>query len=232
MNIRWERSIPYHNFMHDFKMKTANTLIKVAIIEDNPTLRNSLKEVLDDSERLQVVSMLDSCHLIIPEYKKNSPDVALVDIGLKNNESGIDCVRIIHHYFPEIRIMMYTVFADDQKIFDSICAGASGYLLKHTPPEEIIQSLIMLHEGGAPITPSIANRILEIFRKKNQPALTNWGLTAREKEILERLADGETYQHIANQLYISISTVRTHIMHIYEKLQVNSKIEAIRKLKP
>lgn len=206
-------------------------LIRVAIIEDNAALRDSLREVLQESGKIEVVSMLDSCHLIVPEYRIANPDVALVDIGLKGEESGIDCVHIIHNYFPEVRIMMYTVFADDQKIFDSICAGASGYILKNTPPEEIVQSLIMLYEGGAPMTPFIANRTLEIFRNKLQPTAHEWGLTGREKEILECLSNGETYQQIASKLFISISTVRTHIMHIYEKLQVNSKIEAIRKMR-
>ncbi|MBT8378526.1 MAG: response regulator transcription factor [Ignavibacteria bacterium] len=205
--------------------------IKVAIIEDNVTLRSSLQDIFDDSGYMKVVSSLESCYQIVPEYKQTLPDVALVDIGLKNNESGIDCVHIIRQYFPEIRIMMFTVFEDDDKIFDSICAGASGYLLKKTPPEEIIRSLIALFEGGAPMTPSIANRTLELFRDKIHPPQTEWGLTSREKEILKLLAEGYTYQNIASKLFISISTVRTHIMHIYEKLQVNSKIEAIRKLK-
>lgn len=205
-------------------------VIKVAIIEDNMTLRQSLKEVLNASGQMRVVSTLDSCHQIVPEYKHVLPEVALVDIGLGNNESGIDCVHIIYHYFPHIRIMMYTVFEDDDKIFDSICAGASGYLLKKTSPEEIVRALITLYEGGAPMTPSIANRTLELFRNKIHPTHAEWGLTARENEILECLADGYTYQKIASKLFISISTVRTHIMNIYEKLQVNSKIEAIRKL--
>jgi DNA-binding NarL/FixJ family response regulator len=206
------------------------SIIKVALIEDNVTLRQSLQEIFDASGQVKVISSLDSCHQIVPQYKNTQPDVALVDIGLKNNESGIDCVHIIHNYFPGIRIMMFTVFEDDDKIFDSICAGASGYLLKKTPPEEIIRALITLYEGGAPMTPSIANRTLELFRDKIHPPQAEWGLTAREKEILDYLAEGYTYQNIASKLYISISTVRTHIMNIYEKLQVNSKIEAIRKL--
>jgi len=211
-------------------MEPNSSIIKVAVIEDNTTLRQSLKEIFDASEQIKVVSSLDSCHQIVPEYKRVRPDVALVDIGLKNNESGIDCVHIIHHYFQEIRIMMFTVFEDDDKIFDSICAGASGYLLKKTPPEEIIRFLITLYEGGAPMTPSIANRTLELFRDKIHPPQNEWGLTPRENEILSYLAEGFTYQKIASKLFISISTVRTHIMNIYEKLQVNSKIEAIRKL--
>lgn len=205
-------------------------VIKVAIIEDNLILRQSLKEIFSASGQISVVSILDSCHQIVSEYKHALPEVALVDIGLRENESGIDCVHIIHNYFPHIRIMMYTVFEDDDKIFDSICAGASGYLLKKTPPEEIIRALITLYEGGAPMTPSIANRTLELFRDKIRPTHSEWGLTARENEILEYLSKGYTYKKIASKLFISISTVRTHIMNIYEKLQVNSKIEAIRKL--
>lgn len=211
-------------------MDNDSYIIKVAIIEDNITLRQSLQEIFDASGQMKVISSLDSCHQIVPEYKHTQPDVALVDIGLRNNESGIDCVHIIHHYFPDTRIMMFTVFEDDDKIFDSVCAGAAGYLLKKTPPEEIIRALITLYEGGAPMTPSIANRTLELFRDKIHPPQTEWGLTAREKEILGYLAEGHTYQNIASKLYISISTVRTHIMNIYDKLQVNSKIEAIRKL--
>lgn len=207
-----------------------SSVIKVAVIEDNPTFRKSVEEILNASNQMKVVSSLDSCRQIVPEYKLARPDVALVDIGLRNNESGIECVGIIHNYFPDIRIMMFTVFEDDDKIFDSICAGASGYMLKKTPPEEIIRALIALYEGGAPMTPSIANRTLELFRDKLHPSRIEWGLTPREKEILECLAEGNTYQKIASKLFISISTVRTHIMSIYEKLQVNSKIEAIRKL--
>lgn len=207
-----------------------SSIIQVAIIEDNVTFRRSVEEILNVSSQMKVVSSLDSCNQIVAEYKLVRPDVALVDIGLRNNESGIECARVIHNYFPDIRIMMFTVFEDDDKIFDSICAGASGYLLKKTPPEEIIRALITLYEGGAPITPSIANRTLELFRDKLRPSKTEWGLTAREKEILQYLSEGNTYQMIASKLFISISTVRTHIMSIYEKLQVNSKIEAIRKM--
>ncbi|MGO9482600.1 MAG: LuxR C-terminal-related transcriptional regulator [Candidatus Kryptoniota bacterium] len=211
-------------------MNFDSSIIRVALIEDNATFRSSVEEILNESSQLKVVSALDSCNQIVPEYKVARPDVALVDIGLRNNESGIECARVIHNYFPDTRIMMFTVFEDDDKIFDSICAGASGYLLKKTPPEEIIRALITLYEGGAPITPSIANRTLELFRDKIHPSQTEWGLTPREKEILEYLAEGNTYQRIASKLFISISTVRTHIMSIYEKLQVNSKTEAIRKM--
>lgn len=211
-------------------MDSNSSIIKVAIIEDNATLRNSLKEIFDSSGQVKVVSSLESCHQIVSEYKRTQPDVALIDIGLRNNESGIDCVHIIHNYFQEIRMMMFTVFEDDDKIFDSVCAGAAGYLLKKTPPEDIIRALITLYEGGAPMTPSIANRTLELFRDKIHPPQKEWGLTPREKEILTYLEEGYTYKKIASKLFISISTVGTHIMHIYKKLQVNSKIEAIRKL--
>jgi len=211
-------------------MDISTPIIKVAIIEDNAEFLQSLREIFDVFEQIKLVSSLESCRKIVPEYKQIKPDVALVDISLKNNESGIDCVSIIHNYFPEIRIMMYTVFEDDDKIFDSICAGASGYLLKKTAPDEIVNALIRLYEGGAPMTPSIANRTLELFRNKLHPTISDWGLTPREKEILSCLAEGCTYKKIASKLFISISTVRTHIMNIYEKLQVNSKIEAIRKL--
>ena len=125
---------------------------------------------------------------------------------------------------------MFTVFEDDDKIFESICAGASGYLLKKTAPDEIIKAIMTLHDGGAPMTPIIAFRTLQLFREKINPPPIEYGLTAREKEILQLLSEGMNYQRIADKLYISISTIRTHICHIYEKLHVHSKVNAIKKM--
>ena len=126
---------------------------------------------------------------------------------------------------------MFTVFEDDDKIFDSICAGASGYLLKRSTPDEIIKAIIELQEGGAPMSPSIAKRTLHLFRERLRPEVPDFGLTLREREVLEFLSDGLSYQKIADKLMISLSTIRTHISNIYEKLHVNSKVEAIRKIK-
>jgi DNA-binding NarL/FixJ family response regulator len=205
--------------------------IKVAIVEDNIQLRNMLENIFNESGKLKVVSMLNDCSQLVAEFREKQPQVVLMDIELKNNDSGIEAVKILRNYFPDVRVLMYTVFEDDDKIFESVCAGASGYLLKKTPPDEVITALIVLSEGGAPMSPGIANRTLELFREKINPSSAEYGLSNREKEILQFLSEGFSYQKIADKLFLSISTIRTHIMNIYEKLQVNSKVEAIHKIK-
>ncbi|HVB03747.1 MAG TPA: response regulator transcription factor [Chitinophagaceae bacterium] len=207
------------------------TKIKVALVEDNILLRTEMGKLLNDSAELRVVASLPDYSQLVPIFKEVEPDLVLMDIGLGGNVSGIDGVKIITNYFPEIRIMMFTVFEDEDKIFESICAGASGYLLKKTPPTEIIRSLVELYLGGAPMTPVIADRALKVFRSRLNPAPAEGaGLTAREREILQALAEGLSYQKIADKLYIHISTVRTHITNIYHKLRVNSKVEAINRM--
>jgi DNA-binding NarL/FixJ family response regulator len=204
--------------------------IRVALIEDNLLLRKEVEKVLNESDELEVVASMSECSQLVPVFNDADPQVALVDIQLKGNTSGIDGLKVISNYFPLVRTLIFTVFEDEDKIFESICAGACGYMLKSSSPEEIVTSLISLHKGGAPMTPAIANKALQIFRQKMNPAVPEYGLTAREREILQALTDGLSYQKIADKLYIHISTVRTHISSIYQKLHVNSKIEAINKL--
>jgi DNA-binding NarL/FixJ family response regulator len=210
-------------------MMNFESMIKVAIIEDNHALRNSLENLFNQTGGMQCVASLKNLLNVVNDLNSDIPDVVLMDIGLPGI-SGIDGVKIVHNYFPSVRILMFTVFEDDDKIFDSICAGASGYLLKKTAPDEIVKAIMDLYAGGAPMSPSIASRTLHIFREKLRPELPDYGLTSRESEVLEFLSEGLSYQKIADKLMISLSTVRTHIINIYEKLQVNSKIEAIRKI--
>jgi DNA-binding NarL/FixJ family response regulator len=203
--------------------------IRVALIEDNIPFRNELRNILNESADLQVVSAMNECSQLIRQFTIAEPQVVLMDISLKGNTSRIEGVKVINNYFPFIRILMFTVFEDDDKIFDSICAGACGYLLKKSAPDEIIAALVSLYHGGAPMTPAIANKTLQLFRQKMNPVIAGYGLTAREREILQALSEGLSYQKIADKFYIHISTVRTHVTNIYQKMQVNSKIEAVHK---
>lgn len=213
-----------------FKLQNFEVMIKVAIIEDNHALRNSLENLFIQTDGIHCVASLKNLLNVVHDLSVEIPDIVLMDIGLPGI-SGIDGVKIVRNYFPSTRILMFTVFEDDDKIFDSICAGASGYLLKKSTPDEIVKAIIDLHAGGAPMSPSIASRTLQLFREKLRPELPDYGLTSREREILEFLSEGLSYQKIADKLMISLSTVRTHITNIYEKLEVNSKIEAIKKIK-
>lgn len=219
-------------FNHQFLIVNTNTdhRIRIVIIEDNIPLRDALEQVFLEQERLQVTAVMSECSQMIARLKETEPDIVLMDIELKNQESGIDALKTIGHYFPAVRTLMFTVFEDDDKIFASICAGASGYLLKTTPPDEIVKAIITLYEGGAPMSPIIALRTLQLFREKVNPPPRDYGLTGREKEILQLLSEGLNYQRIADQLFISLSTIRTHVCHIYEKLHVHSKINAIKKV--
>ncbi|HEY2726234.1 MAG TPA: response regulator transcription factor [Parafilimonas sp.] len=204
-------------------------MIKVGIIEDNNTLRNSLTHLFNHTESMQCVVSLNNLLHVISEIKKTMPDIILMDIGLPNI-SGIEGVKMVKENFPDIQVMMFTVFEDDEKIFDAIRVGASGYLLKKTPPEEITGAVRELYNGGAPMSASIARKVIKSFHVPPANNVEEYRLTSREKEILYALVDGLSYKKIANKFIVSISTIRTHICNIYHKLHVNSKAEAVAKI--
>jgi len=204
-------------------------MIKVAIVEDNNTLRNSLESLFNRTEGMRCVASLNNLLNVVSEIRSSMPDIVLMDIGLPNI-SGIEGVRTVKANFPGIQVMMFTVFDDDEKIFDAIRAGASGYLLKKTPPEEIIQAIRDLYQGGAPMTASIARRVIQSFQASPSTVVEDYQLTVRENEILYSLVDGLSYKKIADKYCVSISTIRTHICNIYHKLHVNSKAEAVAKV--
>jgi DNA-binding NarL/FixJ family response regulator len=203
-------------------------MIKIAIVEDNKTLRNSLIHLFNHSEGMQCVAALPDLMNVVSEFKKSRPQVVLMDIGLPNI-SGIEGVRTVKENLENIQVLMFTVFENDEKIFEAIKAGASGYLLKKSTPEEIVEAVKSLYMGGAPMTASIARKVIESFQHHGSAYKSDYELTTRETEILNSLIDGLSYKKLAEKYYISISTVRTHIAHIYEKLHVNSKSQAVAK---
>jgi DNA-binding NarL/FixJ family response regulator len=192
-------------------------------------LRKSLENLFNHTEGLKCVVSLGNLLNIVSEMGKWQPDIILMDIGLPHI-SGIEGVQTVISNYPKIQILMFTVFEDDEKIFDAIRAGASGYLLKKTPPEEIVQSIKDLFHGGAPMSASIARKVIQSFQSKPTTTLQDFNLTPRENEILYTLVDGLSYKKIAEKYFISISTIRTHICNIYHKLHVNSKTEAVAKV--
>ncbi|MBS1680873.1 MAG: response regulator transcription factor [Bacteroidetes bacterium] len=201
-------------------------MIKVAIVEDSVTLRNSLAHLISGTEGMTCVVALGNLQNIISELSKVKPDVVLMDIGLPDI-SGIEGVRTVKSNFSETQILMFTVFEDEDKIFEAIRNGASGYLLKKTPSPQIIEAIRELYSGGVPMSPAIARKVIQSFQ--SVPAQPVELLTPREREILFSLVDGLSYKKIAEKYFISISTVRTHISSIYEKLHVHSKAQAVAK---
>lgn len=204
-------------------------MIKVAIVEDNSTLRDSLSKLINQTDGMQCVAALNNLLNIVSDLNKTKPDVILMDIGLPHI-SGIEGVRTVKDNFNTIEILMFTIFEDDDKIFEAIKAGASGYLLKKSPAEEITEAIRSLYYGGSPMSASIARRVIQSFRDPAPVAKDAYHLTTRENEILHSLVDGLSYKRLAEKYFISISTVRTHIRHVYEKLQVNSKSQAVAKV--
>jgi DNA-binding NarL/FixJ family response regulator len=203
--------------------------INVALFEDNIKLRESLKQLINAEEDLVCTGAFADANKLIPNMDKSNPDVVMMDINMPGL-SGIEAVQIIREKYPQVHIMMQTVFEEDDKIFAAICAGASGYLLKKTAPHKIIEAIRETHMGGSPMTASVANKVLEMLRSKSKTAKYEFiELSVREKEILTLLVDGKSYKAIASLCFISIDTVSTHVRHIYEKLHVHSKSEAVAK---
>lgn len=202
-------------------------MIKVAIFEDNRSLRESLAALIGGTKGFECVGAYPNCNNLSKNISSVKPDVVLMDIELPGI-NGIEAVAMIKDEFPEIKILMETIFDDDEKIFNSICAGAEGYILKNTSPAEIMESIKEIHEGGSPMTPSIANRVLKMVRTRPETGHKEiFDLSAREKEILICLVKGMSYKMIADTCFISIETVNVHIKNIYRKLHVHSKSEAV-----
>jgi len=204
-------------------------MIKLAIVEDNTALRQSLEQLFNRTSNMKCVASLNNLLNVVSEFQKSQPDIVLMDIGLPAI-NGIEGVRTVKSNFENIQVIMFTVFEDDEKIFEAIRSGASGYLLKKTPPEEILDAINELYEGGAPMSPSIARKVIQAFQVKPSSVLEDHQLTSREKEILYALVDGLSYKKIAEKYFVSIHTVRSHISSIYEKLHVNSKSQAVAKV--
>lgn len=201
----------------------------VAIVEDNEKIRNLIQKFLNKDEVIKCPVAVESVEALLKYLDKGEqPDVILMDIELPGM-SGIDGMKLIKNRYPDIEIIILTVYHDSHKIFDSLCAGASGYLLKYTSLPEIKEAINVLLQGGSPMSPQIARKVINFFNKDNQKKENQADLTLREQEIVVGLVDGLSYKLIADRLDISIDTVRAHIRNIYKKLHVNSKAEVIAK---
>ncbi|MEO7047989.1 MAG: response regulator transcription factor [Ferruginibacter sp.] len=201
--------------------------IRVTIFEDNKSLRNGLFQLINGSEGFKCTGAFEDCLNLLKNIEDSRPDVVLMDIQMPVI-NGIEAVRILREKYPELKILMQTIFEDSEKIFYSILAGASGYILKNTSPARILEFIKETYEGGAPVSPAVAAKVLKMVAQ--QSTATNkdsFNLSDREKEILTCLVKGMSYKLIAEACFISIDTVRGHIRRIYEKLHVHSKGEAV-----
>jgi DNA-binding NarL/FixJ family response regulator len=202
-------------------------LIKIALVEDDNELREHLRNYIDSQKEFKCTLSVDSAENLLWYLKTSGePDIILMDIGLPGM-SGIEAMKLVREKYPEIEILMLTVYTDQQKIFEALCAGASGYLLKNAPFEELKSSIIELKNGGAPMSPQIARKVIDYFKPKKE--VKESVLSDKEKEVVVALVDGLSYKQIAERLFISFETVRSHIKNIYKKLHVHSKAEIIRK---
>lgn len=204
--------------------------ITVCIVEDDKEIGQSLKQIVESAPQLAFVGLYRSAEAYESVLPEILPDVVLLDIGLPG-KSGIDFLRNSRNVSPSTQYLMCTVFDDEDKIFDSLKAGAAGYIIKNSSPEKIIDAIEDIRSGGSPMSAAIARKVVNAFQKTQAPDEGMEELTKREKEILHYLEDGLRYKEIAAKLNLSVETVRTHIRNIYVKLQVQSKIEALNKVR-
>lgn len=198
----------------------------IGIVEDNDALRKTVALLLESGNNYRVVLSERNCNKIIEKLADTMPQLLLMDIDMPGI-NGIDGVKLIKQHYPAIQIIMFTVFEDDEKIFNSLMAGASGYILKKTPGPKILEALQDVKEGGAPMSPAIAQKVIAMFTGSRKASAQQYKLSAREVEILNGLVKGDTYKELAQRLTISVETVRSHLKNVYEKLHVNSKSEAV-----
>jgi len=209
-------------------MKEPAPPIRVVIIEDQGDIREGLRALVSGTAGYRVTGAWRTMEAALEGIAREVPDIALVDIGLPGM-SGTDGLRILRERYPELRALVLTVYDDDERIFNAICAGASGYLLKSTAPARLMESLQDAMSGGAPMSPTVANRVLSLFREFRPVAHSNSNLTPHETRLLSLLVDGHNLKTAAGKLGVSRATVAWHMRMIYEKLQVHSKSEAVAK---
>ncbi len=204
-------------------------MITICIVEDILEIQNGLKAILEGDSRFKLLKCFENAEDAIKELPIIYPNIVVTDINLPY-KSGIDCVTEIKAILPDIQFIMFTIYEDSDQVFEALKAGASGYILKNTSPEKIIESLIELNDGGSPMSPKIARKVLSTFTTPIINTAINDLISKRELEVLELLSKGFLYKEIADKLNISISTVKRHLNHIYAKLQVQNKTEAVNKL--
>lgn len=214
-------------------MLTGSAEIKVMLIEDQRDVREGLMVLINGSSGFHCVAAFRSMEEALRRLERGPidadlPDVLLTDIGLPVM-SGIEGIRILKQWYPELPIVALTVYDDDDDVFDALCAGASGYLLKNTPPARLLESVREVASGGAPMSPEVARRVVSLFREFRPQERTDCRLTSQEIELLKLIIEGHSYKTAADRLAISTSTVSFHLQNIYRKLQVHSKSEAVAK---
>jgi DNA-binding NarL/FixJ family response regulator len=202
--------------------------IKVAIIEDDARVREALVEMINEAPGMRCVAHFDCAEAALKHFPGDEAEVALVDINLPGR-SGIELVGELKTRHPKLHLVMMTVYEDTEQIFNSLQAGATGYLLKRTRPTDIINAIHDVYKGGSPMSPEIARKVVLFFHQRRKTSAELENLTKRETEILALLAKGSLYKEIADQMNISLDTVRSHLQHIYNKLRVRTRTEAVLK---
>ena len=205
-----------------------NHPIRVAIVEDDRAVRDGLGMLINGTPGYVCVGAFRSVEDAMRSMSSNVPDVLLLDIQLPGMP-GSEGVKVLQEMYPQLEIVMLTVLAEQEKVFESICNGACGYLLKETPPAKLLEAIREAHEGGAPMSPEIARKVVKLFQQTGQPEKFDEQLTPQELRLLKLLAQGYSYGRAASELNISLNTVRDYIRSIYDKLHVHSKSEAVSK---
>jgi DNA-binding NarL/FixJ family response regulator len=202
--------------------------LQVAIVEDQREVREGLSVLINGTRGFTCVASYRTMEDALESMGRVAPDVMLVDIGLPGM-SGIEGIRLLREQFADTPILALTVYDDDDRVFEALCAGASGYLLKNTPPARLLESLAEAVQGGAPMSPEVAQRVVRLFREFRPPDRASYHLTPQETELLKLLVDGHYYKTAADEMGISVNTISFHLKNIYVKLRVHSKSEAVAK---
>lgn len=203
-------------------------MITICIIEDIEEIQDGLRSIIEHDDRFQLLQCFNTAEAAIEHIPTLQPNIVIADINLPG-KSGIECVKFIKEQIPTVQCIMFTIYEDNDQVFEAIKAGANGYILKNTNPDKIIEALIELNDGGSPMTPKIARKVIANLQT-NENTTTLEVLTQRENEVIVLLSKGFLYKEISDKLSISISTVKRHLSHIYQKLQVQNKTEAINKM--